>query len=210
MAIHQPNQDTSAQLDNEVLLGAMFNTLHGDLKLEAPTTLEEAKKCPDWDKWKHAMDEEMATLCKMNMWEFADLPKDWKPILCRWVFALKCNTLGRLSSTKPNWSLRVFPRNTGSIAKKTFAPVIRLDALRVILALAAIHGWDMQQLDIKGAYLNGLLKEIIFMIQPPGYEDGTGKVLLLLHSLYGLKQSGRAWYHKLDLETLQQQYGNSG
>ena len=77
-----------------------------------------------------------------------------------------------------------------------FAPVICLDALWVILALAAIHGWDMQQLDIKGAYLNGELKEIILMIQPPGYEDGTDKVLLLLHSLYGLKQSGRAWYHK--------------
>ena len=75
--------------------------------------------------------------------------------------------------------------------------MIRLDALRVILALAAIHGWDMQQMDIKGAYLNGELKETIFMMQPPGYEGGSKSVLLLIHSLYGLKQSGRAWYHKL-------------
>ena len=75
--------------------------------------------------------------------------------------------------------------------------MIQLDALRLILALATIFGWDMQQMDIKGAYLNGELEETIYMMQPPGYEDGTGAVLLLIHSLYGLKQSGRAWYHKL-------------
>ena len=84
MAAQLPNQDTSAKLNNEALLGAMFNTSHGDLKLdEAPTNLEEAKKCPNWDKWKHAMDEEMVMLCKMNTWELADLPKDRKLISCR-------------------------------------------------------------------------------------------------------------------------------
>ena len=66
-----------------------------------------------------------------------------------------------------------------------------------MLALSAIYGWDIQQMDIKGAYLNGDLEEEIYMIQPPEYDDNTGKVLLLIHSLYGLKQSGRAWYHKL-------------
>ena len=101
MAANQPNLDTSTQLNNEVLLGVIFYMLHGDLKLdETPTTLEEAKKHPDWDKWKHAMDEEMAILCKMNTWEFTDLPKDRKPILCRWVFALKCNTSGEIVKYK--------------------------------------------------------------------------------------------------------------
>ena len=197
MAAQLPNQDTSAQLNNEALLGAVFNTLHGDLKFdEAPVTLEKARKCPNWDKWKHAMDEEMATLRKMNTWELADLPKDRKPISCRWVFALKRNASGEIVKYKARLVARGFSQEYGINYKETFAPVIRLDALRVILALAAIHGWDMQQLDIKGAYLNGELKETIFMIQPPEYDDGTGKVLLLLHSLYGLKQSGRAWYHK--------------
>ena len=92
---------------------------------------------------------------------------------------------------------RGFSQECGIDYKETFAPVIHLDALRLILAMSAIHGWDMQQMDIKGAYLNGELKETIFMMQPPGYEDGSKSVLLLIHSLYGLKQSGRAWYHKL-------------
>ena len=101
MAAQLPNQDTSAQLNNEALLGAVFNTLHGDLKFdEAPTTLEEAKKRPDWDKWKHAMDKKMAMLRKMTTWELADLPKDRKPISCRWMFALKCNALGEIVKHK--------------------------------------------------------------------------------------------------------------
>ena len=180
MATIQPNQDTSAQLNNGALLGAVFNTLHGDLKFDdAPTTLKEAKKRPDWDKWKHAMDKEMATLRKMNTWELADLPKDRKPILCQWVFALKRNTLGEIVKYKAQLVTRDFSQEYGNDYKETFAPVICLDALQVILALAAIHGWDMQQLDTKGAYLNGELKETIFMIQHPEYDDGTGKVLII-------------------------------
>ena len=101
MAAQLPNQDTSVQLNNEALLGAVFNMLHGDLKFdEAPATLEEVRKRPNWDKWKHAMDEEMATLRKMNTWELADLPKDRKPISCRWVFALKHNASGEIVKHK--------------------------------------------------------------------------------------------------------------
>ena len=80
--------------------------------------------------------------------------------------------------------------------RETFAPVIRLDALRLILAVAVIKGWDMQQLDIKSAYLHGKLEEEIFMTQPPGFEADPNLVCKLIHSLYGLKQSGRAWYLK--------------
>ena len=80
MAVDQlTNQSSSAQLNNEALLGAVFNALHGDTKLDdAPTTLEEAQKRPDWDKWKQAMDYKRVTLQKMKTWEPADLPKDRK------------------------------------------------------------------------------------------------------------------------------------
>ena len=60
-----------------------------------------------------------------------------------------------------------------------------------------IHGYDMQQMYVKGAYLDRELEELIYMMQPPGCEDGSKSVLLLIHSLYGLKKSGGAWYHKL-------------
>ena len=111
----------------------MFNMLHGDLKFdEAPATLEEARKRPDWDKWKHAMDEEMATLPKMNTLELADLPKDRKPISCRWVFALKRNALGEIIKHKARLVAHGFSQEYGIDYKETFAPVICLDALWVI------------------------------------------------------------------------------
>ena len=65
-----------------------------------------------------------------------------------------------------------------------------------MIALTAIKDWDVQQLDIKGAYLHGDLDEEIYMEQPSHFNDGTNKVCFLKHSLYGLKQSGRSWYFK--------------
>ena len=66
----------------------------------------------------------------------------------------------------------------------------------MVLAIAAIKGWDIRQLDVKGAYLHGDLEEEIYMVQPAEFSDNTDKVCRLIHSLYGLKQSGRAWYFK--------------
>ena len=164
--------------NSAALLGAIFNALHGDaIPNEAPSTLDDARKRADWPKWKEAMDEEISTLRKMDTWKVTNLPKDRKPISCRWVYALKKNANGDIIRYKARLVARGFSQEYGTDYKETFAPVIRLDALRLILALAAIFGWDMQQMDIKGAYLNGELEETIYMMQPPGYEDGTGAVL---------------------------------
>jgi hypothetical protein len=70
---------------------------------------------------------------------------------------------------------------------------MRFDTLRTLLAIAAVKDWDIVQLDVKGAYLNGKLKEEIFMKQPTGYNDGTTRVCHLLRNLYGLKQAGNVW-----------------
>jgi hypothetical protein len=81
---------------------------------------------------------------------------------------------------------------------QTFAPVVRLETIRAILALAVENDWEIQQMDVKGAYLNGDLKEEIYMNQPEGFDDGTSHLCRLLKTLYGLKQSSREWNHKLD------------
>ena len=67
---------------------------------------------------------------------------------------------------------------------------MRFETLWTMLALAAINDWDMRQMDVKGADLNGWLKEEIYMKQPAGFDDGTGRVCLLVRPLYGLKQAG--------------------
>jgi hypothetical protein len=81
---------------------------------------------------------------------------------------------------------------------ETFSPVVRMETIRAILALIPIEGLKIQQMDIKGAYLNGILKEKVYMRQPEGYEDGTDRVCELVKTLYGLKQSGREWNKELD------------
>jgi hypothetical protein len=84
----------------------------------------------------------------------------------------------------------------------TFAPVVRLETFRTLMAIAARYRLNIHTMDVVGAYLNGKLDEIIYMEQPHGYEDGTNKVCKLLRPLYGLKQSGAIWNKKLNSEFL--------
>ena len=75
---------------------------------------------------------------------------------------------------------------------------MRMDSLHNLIAIATVLDLEMGQMDIRGAYLNGDLQETIYMHQPEGYEDGTDRVTRLLHTLYGLKQSGREWNTKFN------------
>ena len=89
---------------------------------------------------------------------------------------------------------------------ETFAPVMRLDTLRLLLALSVSLHLKIHVVDVVGAYLNAHLKETIYMKQIPDYENGTNDVLQLLRTLYGLKQSGRAWNEKLNATFLKLGY----
>ena len=80
----------------------------------------------------------------------------------------------------------------------TFSPVVRLETISVILALAVSQNWEIHQMDVKGAYLNGTLKEEVYMRQPKDFEDETKCVCCLIKTLYGLKQSGREWNIELN------------
>jgi hypothetical protein len=88
----------------------------------------------------------------------------------------------------------------------TFAPVMRFETLRTLLALAAVNGWHLCQMDVKEAYLNGRLTEELYMKQPTGFEDGTGRVCRLVKSIYGLKQAGNVWNHDLNSTMLDFRY----
>ena len=81
---------------------------------------------------------------------------------------------------------------------ETFLLVVRMDTLRAILALVAEKGLKMQQMDIKGAYINDTLQETIYMRQPKGCEDGMGRVCRLIKPLYSLKQAEWEWNNELD------------
>jgi hypothetical protein len=89
---------------------------------------------------------------------------------------------------------------------ETFAPVMRLETFRLLMALATKLSLLIHVVDIVGAYLNGTLQETIYMEQPPDYDDGTGRVSLLIKALYGLKQAGQIWNNELNQSFIGMEY----
>lgn len=166
--------------------------------LDDPLTVAEAKSREDWAKWKEAMDAEIGQLKKLGTYTLVDCPPDRKPVGCRWVFHLKLDHTGAISRYKARLVAQGFAQRPGLDFNETYSPVVRMESVRVVLAIGNAAGYDINTLDADGAYLNGTLKETIFMRQPPEYGDGSGRVCLLAKTLYGLKQSGREWHEELD------------
>jgi len=179
---------------------ATFFSAREEDSQENPTTIEEALHGEEGDQWKKAIDEEMATLNKMGTWELADLPEGRKPIGCKWVFVKKRDEKGKLIKYKARLIAQGFSQKPGVDFSNdgTFAPVMRFETLRTFLAFAASMKWDIKQFDVKGAYLHGLLQELIFMDQPRGFDDGSGRVCKLIRTLYGLRQAGNVWNRELN------------
>ena len=146
---------------------------------------------------RNAVMEEMQALEKNGTWELMDLPNGKKSVGCKWVFALKYNTDGVIERYKARLVAKGFTQTYGIDYTETFAPVAKLNTIRILLSLAANLDWPLHQLDIKNAFLNGKLEEEVFMDIPPGFSEGNeGKVCKLKKSLYGLKQSPRAWFDR--------------
>ncbi|PIL28276.1 hypothetical protein GSI_09564 [Ganoderma sinense ZZ0214-1] len=167
-------------------------TLHGTPTAREPRTFKEAMTLPEADQWRAAMDAEIAQLQKLGTWSMVDLPTDRKAIGCTWVYRIKENLEGEVKF-KARLVAQGFSQIPGYDVFDTFAPVIRTDSVRTLLAIGTERNMEMRQFDVVGAYLNADLDEEIYMRQPPGYEDGTRKVLRLQKALYGLKQGGRKW-----------------
>ena len=164
-----------------------------------PQSVDEARASSEAKEWEEAMQKEMDNLKAMETWELVDLPPGRTAIGSRMVFSTKEDNSRRVSEYKARLVAQGFGQKPGIDYNEdgTFAPVMRFDTLRTGLALAAVHGWKMRQFDVKGAYLHARLDEEIYMRQPPGFDDGTGRVCRLLRSLYGLKQAGNLWNKEL-------------
>ena len=156
-----------------------------------PTTRAEALKSPDSAKWIQAMNEEYQSLTKNETWTLTDLPTDKKAIGCRWVFKVKTDETG-----KPIRQAQGFRKQWGIDFHETFSPVLSTTSLRMILSIGASENLEIHQMDVETAYLNGNIDEEVYMCQPEGFETGRNsqKVCRLRKAIYGLKQSGRAWW----------------
>ncbi len=165
---------------------------------ENPKTLAEAKKSDEWPEWEKAIETELEQLRKMGTWELVDLPEGRHPVGNKWVFLRKFTKTGELEKYKARLVAKGYSQIPGMDFYETFAPVIRMETIRLMLALAVTFDTEITQMDVKGAYLNGHLEEEVYMRQPDGYQDGTGKVCRLIKTLYGLKQAGREWNKEFD------------
>jgi transposase InsO family protein len=166
-----------------------------------PRNYQEAVSGPDAEKWKAAINEEITSLEELETWEVVPIPKDRKVISCKWVWRIKTDAQGQPARYKARLVARGFTQVPGLDFTDTFAPVTRLETIRLLFALAVEKDWEVRQIDVKTAYLHGELDEEIYMEAPEGYDVPEGHCLRLLKALYGLKQAGRQWYRKLK-ETL--------
>ncbi|CAI7795648.1 unnamed protein product [Closterium sp. NIES-53] len=170
-----------------------FATLGDD-----PRTYTEALASPDAPLWKQAMEKELASIKENDVFELVDPPKGAYLVGCKWVLKKKLGADGSVERYKARLVAQGYTQREGEHYSETFAPVAKATTLRVLLALAASLDLEVEQLDVCTAFLYGILMEEVYMRQPPGYDDGSGRVWKLKRTLYGLKQSPRGWYKRID------------
>ncbi|KAG9439538.1 hypothetical protein H6P81_019703 [Aristolochia fimbriata] len=144
--------------------------------------------------WQQAMAEELQALDKAHTWDLVSLPHGKSPISCKWVYKVKTKANGSIDRYKALPVAKGYNQEYGIGYEETFAPVLRLTSVRVLIVIASIRHWDLFQMDVKNTFLNGTLTEEVYMVPPPGSSDPSGQVCKLRRALYGLKQAPRAWF----------------
>ncbi|CAI7852259.1 unnamed protein product, partial [Closterium sp. NIES-53] len=161
------------------------------------TTLKEALESSDAEEWKKTMESELKSIEENGTWELVELPEGRKAITSKWLFKIKSDADGKIEHYESRLVAKGYQQKEKVDYKELFALVVKPTMLRTLLAGAAIKGWVVKQMDVTTAFLNGVLEEEIFMAQPEGFDDGSGRVVRLKKALYGLKQAPRQWYLKL-------------
>ena len=149
---------------------------------------------PEAPHWKEAVARELDSIVKHDTWEEEDLPKGRIPLDCRWIFTKKYDKDGNVIRYKARLVVKGYKQKAGIDFVETFAPVIKFKSIRILAAIAAQFKMPMYQYDVPTAFLKGDLKEEIYLKAIPGVPMvDASKVLRLLKTLYGLKQSPREW-----------------
>jgi len=148
-----------------------FSVSHKNF-LAAITKIKEAKfynEAARDPQWRAAMEEEIRALEKNKMWVLQDLPKEKKPISCKWVYRVKYNSNGTLQWYKARLVIHGDHQVEGLDYNKTFAPIAKMSSLRCFLSVAVTRQWELHQLDVNNAFLQGDLDEEVYMKLPRGF-----------------------------------------
>ena len=144
-------------------------------------------------------EEELNQFERNKVWELLPKPMDKQVIGTKWVFRNKLDEGGIIIRNKARLVAKGYNQEEGINFDETYAPVARLEAIRLLLAYACTMDFKLYQMDVKSAFLNGYIQEEVYVDQPPGFEnfEYPNHVYKLKKALYGLKQAPRAWYERL-------------
>ncbi len=165
-----------------------------------PKSYKEAMHSPQTEEWQEAINDEKNSLIALGVFETirrSDIPKDQKIVGSKMVFKIKRNEKGDVTCYKVRIVAKGYSQVPGVDFFDTYAPVTRLTSVQMLLAIANACGLELEQLDVKTAYLYGDLSETIYMEPPEGINTNSDDMWVLKKSLYGLKQSGKAWNDKI-------------
>jgi hypothetical protein len=188
---HRPTTRSRTRLAN-------YSGSFSSVSLSEPTKYEEAMNDPDW---MNAMQEELVQFELSDVWELVDRPNPKKHniIGTKWIFRNKHDEDGIVVRNKARLVAQGYTQVEGIDFGETYAPVACLEAIRILLAYANYNNIKLYQMDVKSAFLNGVIDEEVYVKQPPGFENPEfpNKVFRLKKALYCLKQAPRAWYDTL-------------
>ncbi|GKF63695.1 retrovirus-related pol polyprotein from transposon TNT 1-94, partial [Tanacetum coccineum] len=158
--------------------------------------------------WIESMQEELLQFKRLNVWVLVPLSDHVKPLMLKWLFKNKHDKENTVFRNKTRLVVRGYRQEKGIDFEESFAPVARMEAIRIFLAYVAHKAFIVFQMDVKTVFLHGTLKEDMYMCQPKGFIDADhpSHVYKLKKALYGLKQAPRAWYDELSMFLLQNHF----
>ena len=165
--IHPPERYSLLHQMNDIFL--LSDTDHRD----DLTSYEEVISDIDSKKWLEGMDLEMDSMRTNQVWTLVDPPEGILPIGCKWIFKRKIGLDGKVETYKARLVVKGYRQIQGIDYEETFSPVAMLKSIRILLAIAAYYDYEVWQMDVKTAFLNGYIEEDIYMIQPCGFESKT-------------------------------------
>ncbi|KAL9226075.1 hypothetical protein vseg_001926 [Gypsophila vaccaria] len=169
-----PKRSGRVSLPSDRYIGMVEESGREDLILlysNEPATYKEAMTCSDSQIWLEAMQPEIDSMHTNQVWDLIDLPDKVRPNQCKWLYKIKRSLDGQPDVYKARLVAQGFTKVQGLHYDEIFAPVVMLRSIRIILAIAAFHDYEIWQMDVKTAFLNGYLEEELYMIQPEGFTD---------------------------------------
>jgi hypothetical protein len=183
----------SSMLKDYYLMESKVVTIEDD-----PTNFAKAMESHDAEQWLKEMHKELDSISKNEVWDLTELFTGRKLVGCKWVLKKKYKADGSLDKYKARLVAKGFTQQPGVDFVDTYSPVAKFALVWIIMVVAARLDLELHQLDVKTVFLNGDLKEEIYMDQSDEFQIKCqeGKICRLKKSLYGLKQSSRQWYLK--------------